>query len=210
MKALIKQLIPSSIIRYRCPTSLGKIALSFDDGPKPGTTERVLEALANVNMTATFFVLGTMAEAQPDLCRSIISQGHEIGNHGYSHTKFTEMSNTEINKELEKTDAIIKDITGNSPTLIRPPNGAISLRVLWYLYTRRKQPAVLWSQLIENEWQKSEQALLDDVEKLDLHSGDILLLHDVNDGTIAALPDILKIVMSKNLHGSSISSMQVV
>jgi len=209
MKTLIKQLIPPAFVRYRYPVIGNKIALTFDDGPKPGTTEHILDILNDFKMTATFFVLGEMAESNPDLCRRMVDQGHEIGNHGYSHKKCSELSLKQIEEEINLTDRIVENITQTTPQHFRPPNGALSFPLMWLLTVNRRQPPILWSQMIKNEWRKEKDELIQEFEQMKLLPGDIVLLHDVNTQTANALPDILNIIKQRQLVGSTLSGINI-
>lgn len=207
MKKYIKQCIPSGLVRYRCPTREKKIALSFDDGPKPVTTKSVLQTLRDFNMNATFFVLGNMVESNPDLCVAIKEGGNEIGNHGYSHTSFAELSFDAIKQEIERTDIAIETVSNCRPDLFRPPNGALSLPLIWHLRRSRNQPPVLWSVMIKDEWKKDMNSLVSEFKTTVIQPGDIILLHDVNSQTADALPYLLEHIRSLDLHCTSISEL---
>lgn len=207
MKKYIKQLIPSDLIRYRCSSRDRKIALSFDDGPKPVTTESVLRTLYDFEINATFFVLGNMVESNPDLCMAIKENGNELGNHGYSHTNFSDLSLDKIKEEIERTDMAIKNASNCQSVLFRPPNGTISLPLIWHLRRTRKQPPVLWSVMIEDEWKKDQSTLVKEFKNLVINPGDIILLHDVNSQTAAALPYFVEHIRSLDLTCTSISEL---
>ena len=207
MRKLIKQFIPPFLIRYRCRTSNNRVALSFDDGPKARTTESILQTLFDFNMNATFFVLGKMVEENPEICNAIIETGNEIGNHSYSHTSLTDLTISEIKQELEKTDEIIKSVCNYHPKLFRPPNGALSLKLIWYLMMSRHQAPVLWSAMIKNEARKEADLIIKEFKELNLIPGDIILLHDVNSQTAEALPYMLDHIKSLNLNCVSIGNL---
>lgn len=102
------------------------IALTFDDGPDPTTTPLVLDLLARYHAHATFFVIGSEAERNPDLLRAIVATGHEIGSHSFSHRRVTRMSQATLAEELKLTAAVIDDACGVKPIYFRPPDYALS------------------------------------------------------------------------------------
>ena len=207
MKNFIKSIIPAQFIRYRAVANCGKVALTFDDGPQPGTTDVVLDTLSNFNIKATFFVLGRMVEDNPELSREIVKQGHEIGNHGYSHKVCPEMTLEEIREEIDRTDKIVEKVTGVKPAYFRPPEGALSAALLWHLIIQRNQPATMWSQLIIDESRKQKNQLIKEFKNMKLKAGDIVLLHDVNEQTAAALPDILRHIKKQRFAGVTLTEM---
>ncbi len=203
----VKKIIPSSIVRYRLNSSATKkIALTFDDGPVPILTEKVLEILKENDVQATFFVLGENVEKHPNIAQLIVNNGHEIASHGFTHTRCTNLTFKELQNELQKTDLVIKKITGVSPTLFRPPYGSLSLSLVKYMLTDRKYSVTMWSQLIKNEWNyNSKESLFEAFNSIVISEGDILLLHDVYSATVDALPIMLKTLKSKGISCSSIN-----
>lgn len=99
------------------------VALTFDDGPTPGYTEKVLDILKEKGVKATFFVTGKNAKASPDIIRRIAAEGHVVGNHSYSHISFDRLDEEGVFNELLGTQQVIRDITGKSPKFVRNPLG---------------------------------------------------------------------------------------
>src|SRR6201998_1360438 len=104
------------------------IALTFDDGPSAENTPRLLEMLKQRNIKATFFLIGQNAAANPDLVRRILADGNEIGNHSWTHPQLSKLSDDRVTGEITKTQDAIKGASGFTPTLLRPPYGAITPR----------------------------------------------------------------------------------
>src|SRR5262249_52751001 len=100
------------------------IALTFDDGPNPALTPRLLELLERHQARATFFLVGRWANAHPSIVRDIQAGGHTIGNHTTTHPNLVWLSKRRIVAELAPRQAIIEDIVGVRPALVRPPFGA--------------------------------------------------------------------------------------
>jgi cellulose synthase/poly-beta-1,6-N-acetylglucosamine synthase-like glycosyltransferase/peptidoglycan/xylan/chitin deacetylase (PgdA/CDA1 family)/uncharacterized protein YxeA len=97
------------------------IAITFDDGPDPVITPKILSILKNKNVTATFYVVGSRAAKYPELIKQIISEGHIIGNHSYSHSPLSNLEEKALIEEIKQTQEVIKQITGEYPKLIRTP-----------------------------------------------------------------------------------------
>lgn len=104
------------------------VFLTFDDGPSP-LTPVVLDALAAHGARASFFVLGEHVAGHEEVLRRTAAGGHTIGNHGWSHRRFTELSDEEIRAELERTADAVEQVTGARPRLWRPPHGDTDPRV---------------------------------------------------------------------------------
>jgi peptidoglycan/xylan/chitin deacetylase (PgdA/CDA1 family) len=102
------------------------LALTFDDGPKPRLTRRVLDVLRNHQVRATFFLIGLNVRGNENVVRRIHSDGHEIGNHSWSHRKFSELSPREIEDEIARTQRAITATGVPTPRLFRPPYGDFS------------------------------------------------------------------------------------
>lgn len=104
--------------------STKKIAITFDDGPHPVITLKVLKLLDDYNAKATFFCIGQQVEMHPEVLQSIIKEGHLAGNHSYSHNYFIDFKSTQgWIAELKRTDEVMEKVTGSKPTLFRPPFG---------------------------------------------------------------------------------------
>lgn len=105
------------------PARPGELALTFDDGPNPKWTPRLLDALAGHSVRATFFMLGGFAKAEPDLVRQVAAAGHLVGNHSWSHPNLARSSPARIREELSRTNATLEQILGSAVRYFRPPFG---------------------------------------------------------------------------------------
>jgi peptidoglycan/xylan/chitin deacetylase (PgdA/CDA1 family) len=111
----------------RGPTAARELALTFDDGPSPSTTPRVLEQLARAGAHATFFVVGKKALAHPELVREIVRAGHQIGLHGFEHDRlFSLWPSPRVARDIERTQAALASIGVARAELFRPPIGFVS------------------------------------------------------------------------------------
>jgi Predicted xylanase/chitin deacetylase len=162
-------------------TTQKAVALTFDDGPDPQRTPAVLASLQKHNVHATFFVVGCRAEKYPELLQQIAAQGHEIANHSYTHSYAAFKSNkTEVfQEELGKTNAIIKSLTGQTPSLFRPPGGYLSDNLVEC--TKQNQITIAyWSwQQDSKDWKNgnSGTSIANHIIQ-HIQPGQIILLHD--------------------------------
>ncbi|MDQ3820845.1 MAG: polysaccharide deacetylase family protein, partial [Acidobacteriota bacterium] len=113
--------IPSSYVVERTGDHPGLIALTFDDGPDPAWTPKILDILKQENVPATFFIIGEYGQASPNLLRRIVAEGHDIGNHTYTHPNLGESSSRIADLEINATQRLIEAVTGRSTRLFRPP-----------------------------------------------------------------------------------------
>ncbi len=178
-------------------TDVGYVTLTLDDGPSVHT-ERILEILANKRARAIFFMLGSNVEKFPQIPRRVMEAGHVIGNHSYSHSYFTKMSEAEVTAELIRTSGLIADATGVTPPYFRPPYGAFNETTL-LLVTRQNMKTVMWSADPKDYVFNTENAVFNATEPV-LASRNILLLHDLKESTVDALPRIIDAVRAKNLQ----------
>ncbi len=132
------------------PPRPSELALTFDDGPNPAWTPRLLEILAKHDVRVTFFLVGSFAQAEPDLVRQITSTGHLIGNHTWSHPNLSLCSASRIQEELSRTSDILQQIAGIPVKFFRPPFGARRPAVL-HAARRLGMVPVLWNAMT-NDW----------------------------------------------------------
>ena len=113
--------LPTNYVIRRVGQSAKKIALTFDDGPDPDWTPQILDILKQKHVTATFFVIGSNMEAHPTLVQQILADGHEIGNHTYTHPNLADTPIAAVRLELNATQRLFEALTGRSMRLLRPP-----------------------------------------------------------------------------------------
>jgi peptidoglycan-N-acetylglucosamine deacetylase len=102
------------------------VALTFDDGPDPESTPRILEALDRFDWKATFFCLGVQAERRPDLVAELVARGHEVGVHGFQHRSHLRRPPPPVMKDVGESTALLAELSGAKPVWLRPPYGAVS------------------------------------------------------------------------------------
>lgn len=153
-----------------------KIALTFDDGPHPHYTAEILDLLAKWEVHATFFVIGKNAEAHPELVRRMAAEGHEIGNHTYSHPRLRGIGFEELAAEISKNRTLLAALTGTAPTLFRPPEGVTNPNVL-AIAEAAPCRVVLWS-IDTRDWALRPAGEIVRSVLHDVKDGDIILFHD--------------------------------
>jgi len=132
------------------PTRPGELALTFDDGPNPACTPRLLDILAERGVKATFFLVGQFAEQESALARSIANAGHAVGNHSWSHPDLSLSETHRVREELARTKETLEQITGKRVHLFRPPFGARRPRVLRIARELEMVP-VMWN-VMTSDW----------------------------------------------------------
>lgn len=175
VKTSIETLLPREVFLTRGRSR--HISLTFDDGPHPEFTPRVLDALTASNLRATFFVIGQLAEQHPQLVRRMVDEGHEVGNHTWTHSEPQSTSTDVFLKEIRRTDELLHDLTGQECRQVRPPKGELSLGKLWGLLGMRRT-IVLWNQDTKDYLMKSSAEMHTWCDSYRPHEGDIVLLHD--------------------------------
>ena len=163
------------------------IAITFDDGPHPKETNQILDILKEYDVKATFFVAGKHVEWYPDAVRRAVKEGHEIGNHTFSHPDIKAISKTQLEKELLKAENIIYDKTGQKTKLFRPPYGSYNKNIV-ELSKKHNYKIVLWSTLDAKDWSTTSSNKIASVILDKVTNGDILVLHDY--GTIHPNPTV--------------------
>jgi len=162
------------------------VALTFDDGPHSTYTVRLLDFLREQDVPVTFFMLGCNAVGVPDIPRRAAAEGHQVGSHTYNHKDLTKLSAVRLSEEIESCAALLEELTGQRPTVMRPPYGAQNAQVRAAAGT----PVILW-QIDPKDWStrnadKTYQHVMEYVQ-----DGDIVLMHDCYAETIEAAKRII-------------------
>lgn len=182
-KRQLFSLLPDRIVQTRGAAAQRARYLTFDDGPNPAHTPRILDLLAAHGAHASFFVVGQNAEKYPQLVERIVAEGHLLGNHSWSHNHFGRQTLAEQLDELARTDALLSRFDGHVHHRIRPPQGAVSLRLMASLM-RRGRSIAYWSYDSLDYRATSGMEVAQRLRRLPPGPGDIVLMHD--DGVAAA------------------------
>lgn len=185
-----------------------KIALTFDDGPHPRQTERILSILAEYELRATFFMVGVNVRNYPDAARAVAAAGHEIGNHTFSHRHLRNLNGQELFEELKQCENAIEEICDCRPTLFRPPEGAINSFVE-DCSAKGEYRVILWS-LDTRDWERKNTEQIVKCVLSNVKPGDIILMHDYigyNSRTPEALAILLPELLERGFEPVTVSEL---
>ena len=162
------------------------VALTFDDGPNPQTTPVALELLKKYKAKGTFFMVGRSVAGNEDLIKQVVAEGHQIGNHSWNHPVLTKLSLEKAKKQINDTTEALKKASGQDVHVMRPPYGAINGAI----QAAVDQSFILWD-IDTLDWKNRNTAsIMKEVRKA--QPGSIILMHDIHQTTIDALPLILQ------------------
>lgn len=180
---------------------LACVALTFDGGPN-GNTAQILDILARQHATATFFVIGKNISSAPELVARMVQDGHEVGNHGWSHVPLPRLSAAQIETEITATNQAIAAATGGViPLVFRPPFGSYSPRVAAIV----PYAPILWN-LDSDDWEAPSSAyILQRVSRA--HAGMVILMHGFVGKSVRALPQVIQRLEAKGLTLVTVSQL---
>ena len=182
-------LLPKKLLLTRTRDRAARY-LSFDDGPEPGHTPRLLDTLAKHGVKASFFLVGEKIEQHPEIVQRIVAEGHMIGNHSYSHWSFRNMTGRKQLDEVYRTDALLRLFDNRPHHRMRPPHGYVGAQLLMH-FARRKRSLVYWSYDSLDYQDRPVAALIDRLRSDPPAPGDIVLMHDDSDKAAEALDVLL-------------------
>jgi peptidoglycan/xylan/chitin deacetylase (PgdA/CDA1 family) len=158
------------------------IALTFDDGPNPEVTPQILDILTRQEVKATFFIVGMRVPGQESLLRREHREGHEIGNHSWSHPDLSTLSPEDAERQIQATQQVIAAAGVPAPKILRPPYGAVNEMVA----AHNNLSIVRWN-VDPEDWKIQDPGLIDQALLSHVHPGSIILLHDIYPTTVAAV-----------------------
>lgn len=195
---------PATVTAIR--TERPVVAMTFDDGPHPTLTPPLLDALKARRLRATFYLIGRSVVTWPDIVRRIADEGHEIGNHTWSHPNMAAHGDTRVFQEIDRTSEAIFNVTGRAPVTFRPPYGAFTLRQRQMLLRARGMPTVLWS-VDPMDWLRPAASVVRARILAQTHPGAIILSHDIHSATVQAMPKTFDQLMERGMRFGSLSQM---
>jgi len=168
------------------PTNERVVALTFDDGPNPPYTDRILQVLKEQHVPATFFVVGRAVQAYPSVVQREVREGHAVGNHTWDHPHLIVMRRSDIRKTLQRTDAQIYRAARVHTNLMRPPFGALDWIVMQAAHSLR-YTVVMWSVPLARDWEYPPARVIAQRILPQVKDGSIIVLHDGNRGQLCTL-----------------------
>ncbi|MDB5357463.1 MAG: tuaC [Phycisphaerales bacterium] len=202
-KAALARILPRRLFILNGPQELGTVCLTFDDGPHPQHTPRILDLLREFNVTGTFFLVGKRMRRHPELVRRIVAEGHAVGHHTFFHSRPDLTSTSRLMLEIRRTDALFIEILGHSPRLFRPPLGKLTPWKFFRLLSRGVT-VVLWNQ-DPKDWNcRKADEVREWFRSHPLNGGDIVLLHDWFPHSAEVLPEIINGTRARGLNFTSV------
>lgn len=187
------------------------VALTFDDGPSPDT-ERILDVLAEYNVSATFFMVGREVESFPGIAQRVLAEGHQVGNHSYSHPAYLFQSGSKTRDQVRRAQDVIAETIGITPTLARPPYGVRT--PAYFGATRALDLQTVQWDVAGFDWKRISPMQIAENILRKAQPGSIILLHDGDSAgkqgrknTVEALPLIIKGLRERNLPIASLSQL---
>ena len=182
------------------------IAMTFDDGPHATNTPKLLEMAADRHIKLTFFVLGECVEQNPDVLRQEAAEGHEIGNHSWSHPNLAKLSDADVRSQLQRTEAIIVKTAGIKPKLMRPPYGELTKRQRILVNHEFGYKVILWD-VDPLDWKRPGSNIVAQRIIAGARPGSIILSHDIHPPTIAAMPQVFDALLAKGFKFVTVSEL---
>ena len=182
------------------------IAMTFDDGPHPHNTPRLLDILRTRNIKATFFVIGQSVDLYPQVVRRTVAEGHEIGNHTYTHRLLSKLSDSDIKLDLARCRDAVARAAGVQPRTMRPPYGGLLQRQREMVYSECGYPTILWS-VDPLDWRRPGPSVVSSRILQATTSGSIILSHDLHSPTVDAMPATLDGLLHRGFRFVTVSQL---
>lgn len=197
-----KQLKNALYVPRKIDKSKKLIAFTFDDGPKRGNTERVINALERNDARATFFMLGQNAKLYPESVKKVLESGNEVSGHSYNHPQLTKIGAAGVRKQMKMMNQAIKAACGSKAVSVRPPYGAIDQTVK----NNVDGPLILWN-IDTLDWKtRNANATVQAILK-NAKDGDIVLMHDIHLQTVEAVEKVLPKLKERGFEVCTVSEL---
>jgi len=186
------------------PAAKREVALTFDDAPDAAYTPQVLDVLKKYGVKATFFVMGSRAEAHPDLVRRMVREGHVVGNHSYNHPNLVKLSDADFRDQVLRTEQIIRELAGYTPALFRAPYGNINEEQIKWLASQHVK-IIGWN-VDSLDWKGLDGEQVAANVLAHAGPGSIILQHSAGgegedlSGTVQALPAIIEKLRAEGIQ----------
>lgn len=182
------------------------LAMTFDDGPHPSLTPKLLDILKERNIKCTFFLIGQQIKMYPNIVRRMVAEGHEIANHTWTHCSLTSRSDDQIRKELKQSEDAVFEVAGVRPQLVRPPYGAINARIKDLMFSEFGYSTIMWS-VDPQDWRRPGVSVVTSRLVSGAHPGAIMLAHDIHPPTITAMPAVFDQLLAQGYQFVTVSQL---
>ena len=182
------------------------VAMTFDDGPSAENTPRLLNILKERDIKATFFMIGENAARLPEIVKQVLADGHEIGNHSWSHPLLAKMTDDAVREELQKTQDAIVQASGYTPRLLRPPYGGFTARQRAWANATFGFKIIFWD-VDPLDWKILNSAHVKAEILKQTKPGSIILSHDIHKTTVDAMPQTLDTLLANGFKFVTVSQL---
>jgi peptidoglycan/xylan/chitin deacetylase (PgdA/CDA1 family) len=172
------------------------VAITFDDGPSPENTPRLLDLLKKRGLKATFFVVGQCAMEYPDIMKRMAAEGHEIANHSWSHPLLTKLGEGAVTEQLQRTHDAIQQTAGVTAKVMRPPYGGFTANQRVWANKKWGYKTILWD-VDPLDWKVRNAGHVESEILKRTVNGSIILAHDIHKSTVDAMPGTLDGLLAK-------------
>ena len=178
------------------------VALTFDDGPSATTTPALLDILSQKDVPATFFMLGNMARANPNLVQRVASEWHEVASHTMYHQNLGKLPEAAVKSDISEANDVFQSILGHVPSLVRPPYGSINDAVR----DSAGAPLILWS-VDTLDWKNKDTNSIISTAMSQVYDGAIILMHDIHPTSVEAVPVLIDTLRNSGYEFVTISEL---
>jgi sugar transferase (PEP-CTERM/EpsH1 system associated) len=206
VKKYFLRALPRRWMLWQGRRDCAQVALTFDDGPDPTYTPRILEILRRCNAKATFFLIGEKAARERQLVCRIAEEGHEIGNHSYSHPQFESLSWKQAVAEIAETRTLLEGLQGRECRLFRPPRIKLCLTSILGAWLRR-MTVVMCSRDLKDFRAEDPDEINTQLAADPISNGDIILYHGHNPAALNALPKVIECALGQGRRAVTVSEM---
>ena len=190
----------------RVPVAGKFIAITYDDGPHPQNTPRLLDILRARNIKATFYVIGRSVDLYPQIVRRTVAEGHEIGNHSYTHRLMSKLGDSEVRSEMSRTQDAVMRAAGVRIRTMRPPYGGLLQRQRELVLNEFGYPTILWS-VDPLDWKRPGASVITSRILENTTAGGIVLAHDLHAQTVDSMPATLDGLLRRGFRFVTVSQL---
>ncbi len=191
---------------HRVSINAPYVALTFDDGPHPTHTPRILNILNKYGAKGTFYVLGTRVKSHPSILAKAVAAGHEIGVHTWDHPSLTKISREAVNSQMDRSVSAIRSAIGRSVRTMRPPYGAVNTDLVNHFSQKYGLSTIMWS-VDTNDWRRPGVSVVTSRAVNQAKNGSIILLHDIHAPSAAAVEGIVKGLQARGFKLVTVSEL---